>query len=99
MPPRRLLMLRSVALGVLVLVAGALLGAPAAAQHHHEGAGLYNPDCPLVALATAERQGGLVVTTASTPLVLATDLVVGSLPDRPAAVPTADVRFRAPPTR
>lgn len=97
MPPRRLLMLRSVAL--LVLVAGALLGAPAAAQHHHEGAGLYNPDCPLVALATAERQGGLVVATASAPLVLATDLVVGSLPDRPVAVPTADVRFRAPPTR
>ena len=99
MPPRRLLMLRSVALGVLVLVAGALLGAPAAAQHHHDGAGLYNPDCPLVALATAERQGGVVVTTASTPLVSATDLVAGSLPDRPAAVPTADVRFRAPPTR
>lgn len=99
MPPRRLLALRSATLTVLVLLAVALLGASAAQPHHHDRAGLYNPDCPLMALAAVERQNGVVVTAASTPLVAATGLIVGSLADRPTAVPAADVRFRAPPTR
>jgi hypothetical protein len=96
---RRRLALPPLALALLLLIAGSLLGAPAAAQHHHDRVGLYNPDCPLVALAAVDRQGGLIVTGASTPQVSATGLVVGTAVDGQTAPPAADVRFRAPPTR
>ena len=95
--PRSLL--RHLALAVLLVLAGALLSAPAAAQHHHDRVGFYNPDCPLVALATVDRQFGVVVTAAVTPLVSATELVAGGPVDDEAARPATDVRFRAPPTR
>lgn len=96
---RRRLALPPLALALLLLTAGALLGAPAAAQHHHDHVGLYNPDCPLVALATVDRQGGVLVAAMWAPLVLATGRVVGTLADDQTAPPVADVRFRAPPIR
>jgi hypothetical protein len=96
---RRRPLLLPVALVVLLLLAGALLSVPAAAQHQHDRVGFYNPDCPLVALAALDRQGGPVVTGASAPQVSAAGLVVGTLVDGHAARPAADVRFRAPPTR
>lgn len=96
---RRMLVLRCLALTVVVLLAGAFLAAPATAQHRHEGDGLYNPDCPLAALAAVERQGGVVVTAASTVVASVVGLVVASLDDRQAVVTVTDLRFRAPPTR
>jgi hypothetical protein len=99
MTSRRLLVGPSLGLILLVLLTGALLGVPAAAQHHHDGPGLYNPDCPLAALATVERQGGLLLTTTSTMLVVTAGPVVEALLDHPSSVPAADARLRAPPTR
>jgi len=96
---QRRLALPPLALALLLLIAGALLTAPAAAQHQHDRIGFYNPDCPLVALATVDRQGGLVVAGASAPLVSATGLVAAVPVDAEAARPGTDVRFRAPPTR
>jgi hypothetical protein len=96
---RRRLAVPPLALALLLLVAGSLLSGQTAAQHHHDRVGLYNPDCPLVALATVDRQGGVLVAATSAPLVSATGRVVGTLVDDQAAPPAADVRFRAPPTR
>jgi hypothetical protein len=96
---RRRLALPPLALALLLLIAGSLLSAPTAAQHHHDRVGVYNPDCPLVALATVDRQGGVLVVATSAPLVSATGRVVGTPIDDQAAPPAADVRFRAPPTR
>jgi hypothetical protein len=95
---RHQMWLRPLVLAVLLVLAGGLLSAPAAA-HHHDRIGVYNPDCPLVALATVDRQPGVVVTAAVTPLVSARELVAAVPVDAEAARPGSDVRFRAPPTR
>jgi hypothetical protein len=96
---RRRLALPPLTLALLLLIAGSLLGSPAAAQHHHDRLGFYNPDCPLVALATVDRQGGVLVAATWAPLVSATGRIVGALVDDQTALSIADVRFRAPPTR
>jgi hypothetical protein len=96
---RHRMWLRPLVLAVLLVLAGGLLSAPVAASHHHDWVGVYNPDCPLVAVATVDRQPGLVVTAAATPLVSATGLVAAVPVDAEAARPSTDVRFRAPPTR
>jgi hypothetical protein len=96
---RHRMWLRPLVLAVLLVLAGGLLSAPAVAAHHHDRIGVYNPDCPLVALATVDRQPGVVVTAAVTPLVSASELVAAVPVDAEAARPGSDVRFRAPPTR
>jgi hypothetical protein len=96
---RHRMWLRPLVLTVLLVLAGGLLSAPAAAPHHHDRNGVYNPDCPLVALATVDRQQGVVVTAAVTSLVSVSGLVAGVSVDAEAARPDTAVRFRAPPTR
>jgi hypothetical protein len=98
MAPRRPVA-RWLALIGLVLLAVTLLAAPTAMGHRHDGLGLYDSDCPLVALATADRPGDLTISAASAPLVVATAIAVVSLVVSPAVALPAGVRFRAPPLR
>jgi hypothetical protein len=84
----------------LILLGVVLLAAPVAVRHGHDGPGLYNPDCPLVALLTADRQGSVTVTAASVPLLVATALSAVATAGNPAlAFAAGGVRFRAPPAR
>ena len=91
---------RSLALILLVLLAGAVLGAPVAAHdHHHDDDGLHDPDCPLAALAALERQDGATVGPPPMSLGTATRLAARSTVESHVPDAAASARSRAPPTR
>lgn len=92
------LTLRLLALAVLVIAAGAIVGGAQAARHHHDAPGIYDDRCPLEALATVDRTSGVVAVVTATHVEVATGLVLLHAVDRPALAPAADTRFRAPPS-
>jgi hypothetical protein len=93
------LTLRLLALAVLVVAVGVIVGGAAAARHHHDGPGVYDDRCPLEALAAVDRASGVVAVVTATPVAIATALVALPIVVRPALAPAADARFRAPPVR
>ena len=97
--PVRGLASRFLTVAVLLVLAGAFLGAPASAGHRHDGPGLYDPHCPLAALAAVDRTSVVIGPVAAAPVAVASALVVLPLVVRPVLTPAADVCFRAPPTR
>ncbi|HEU4369907.1 MAG TPA: hypothetical protein VFV05_16915 [Methylomirabilota bacterium] len=92
------LTLRLLALAVLVIAAGTIVGGAEAARHHHDTPGVYDDRCPLEALATVDRTGGVVAVVTATHVEVAADLVLLPRVVRPALAPAADSRFRAPPS-
>lgn len=96
--PTRGLTLRLLALAVLVIAAGAIVGGAEAARHHHDAPGVYNVRCPLEALATVDRTSGMVAVVTATHVEVAAGLILLPRVVRPALAPAADTRFRAPPS-
>jgi hypothetical protein len=90
---------RLLSLAVLLVVLGAVVGSAQAAPHRHDASGLYNPQCPLVDLATVERHGAVVPVADAAPLAAVTTLAAVHADGRPRPASTAHVRFRAPPSR
>jgi hypothetical protein len=90
---------RLLAFAVLALTVGVIVGGAEAARHHHDGPGVYNDRCPLQVLAAVARASGVVAVVTATAVEIATALVAPALVVRPAPVPAADARFRAPPVR
>ena len=96
--PTRGLTLRLLALAVLVIAAGAIVGGAEAARHHHDRPGVYDDRCPLEALAAVDRTSGMVAVVTATHVEVATGLILLPGAVRPALAPAADTRFRAPPS-
>jgi hypothetical protein len=90
---------RTGAVVILLLVVGVLVGGVHAAPHGHDGAGLYDPDCPLAALAAVARGAGQVAAAAVAPLVPASVLVALPLGLAVTLVQAAHTRLRGPPAR